>query len=80
VATSSAASADVTARRLQSVGGAVSAGVRGGSTRPLRVFLCSHDGYGLGHLRRNTLIAAATRAAYPTLETTLVTGVAVDPG
>ena len=80
MATSSAASAGVTARRLQSVGGAVSAGVRGGSTRPLRVFLCSHDGYGLGHLRRNTLIAAATRAAYRTLQTTLVTGVAVDPG
>jgi predicted glycosyltransferase len=44
------------------------------------VFLCSHDGYGLGHLRRNTLIAAAVRAAHPTSHATLVTGVAVDPG
>jgi len=44
------------------------------------MFLCSHDGYGLGHLRRNVLIAAALRSAIPAVETTVVTGVAVDPG
>lgn len=53
---------------------------RTGGNRPLRVFLCSHDGFGLGHLRRNTLIAAELRAAMPDVQATLVTGTSVDPG
>ncbi len=39
----------------------------------------SHDGYGLGHTRRNALIAASVLAEDPTAEITLVTGLAVRP-
>ena len=68
-------------RRLLSVAGAGAPRLRGGNrSQPVRVFLCSHDGYGLGHLRRNVLIAAALRSTIPAVETTVVTGVAVDPG
>jgi len=35
----------------------------------------SHDGYGLGHVRRNTLIASAVLAQDPTARVVLVTGV-----
>lgn len=42
--------------------------------RPRRVVLTSHDGFGLGHARRNSRIAAAMRALDPTVEVTLVTG------
>lgn len=68
-------------RRLSSVGGAGLPGPRRGDRRrPLRVFLCSHDGYGLGHFRRNVLLAAALREAVLDVEATVVTGAAVDPG
>lgn len=39
----------------------------------------SHDGYGLGHVRRNSLIADALLDADPTNEVTIVTGVAQRP-
>jgi predicted glycosyltransferase len=39
----------------------------------------SHDGFGLGHVRRNTLVARAVLAADPEARVTLVTGVAVKP-
>lgn len=51
-----------------------------GRGRRRRVLLYSHDGFGLGHLRRNTLIAAALQRADPSVRATLVTGVAADPG
>ncbi len=35
----------------------------------------SHDGYGLGHVRRNTLIARALLAACPDATATIVTGI-----
>jgi predicted glycosyltransferase len=75
------ASAAPLVRRLSSVGGAGRPGPRRGDRRrPLRVFLCSHDGYGLGHFRRNVLLAAALREAVLDVEATVVTGAAVDPG
>ena len=43
--------------------------------RPTRYLFSSHDGYGLGHVRRNSLIASAVLAADPTARVTLVTGV-----
>lgn len=39
----------------------------------------SHDGYGLGHVRRNSLIAKAILALDETARVTLVTGVRVKP-
>ena len=42
--------------------------------------LSSHDGFGLGHVRRNSLIAAALLEACPLAEITIVTGVPVRPG
>ena len=45
---------------------------------PVRVLLCSHDGYGLGHVRRNMLLADAVLAAGPAVEVTVMTGVAAD--
>ncbi len=42
--------------------------------------LSSHDGFGLGHVRRNSLIAAALLEACPRAEITIVTGVSVRPG
>src|SRR3954453_16706501 len=75
------ASAAPLRRRLSSVGGAGLRGPRRSDRRrPLRVFLCSHDGYGLGHFRRNVLLAAALREAVLDVEATVVTGAAVDPG
>ncbi|MGD9792075.1 MAG: glycosyltransferase family protein [Acidimicrobiia bacterium] len=44
-----------------------------------RYLFSSHDGYGLGHIRRNTLIAAAVLEADPEAEVTLVTGVSKRP-
>lgn len=41
--------------------------------------LSSHDGYGLGHLRRNTLLARALLAAEPVARIVLVTGASVRP-
>lgn len=41
--------------------------------------LFSHDGYGLGHARRNTLLARALIAQEPTARVVLVTGSAVKP-
>jgi predicted glycosyltransferase len=43
------------------------------------VLFSSHDGYGLGHVRRNSLIADALLAADPTNRVTIVTGVARRP-
>ena len=40
-----------------------------------RYLLTSHDGFGLGHVRRNARIAAAIRALDPTARIVLVTGV-----
>ena len=39
----------------------------------------SHDGFGLGHVRRNTLIARAILARDPHAAITIVTGLAVRP-
>jgi len=44
-----------------------------------RYLFCSHDGFGLGHVRRNTLIAQALIEADPTAEVTVLTGVAIRP-
>jgi predicted glycosyltransferase len=44
-----------------------------------RYLFSSHDGYGLGHVRRNSLIAAAIVARDPEAEIVLVTGLAVRP-
>jgi len=41
--------------------------------------LFSHDGYGLGHVRRNTLIARALVSLAPAARVVLVTGAAVRP-
>ncbi len=41
--------------------------------------LSSHDGFGLGHVRRNSLIAAALLDACPGAEITIVTGVRARP-
>lgn len=51
---------------------------RPGAAGSRRVVLTSHDGFGLGHARRNARIAAALRAMDPRVEVTLVTGVASD--
>lgn len=45
-----------------------------------RYLLYSHDGFGLGHTRRNHLIAQAVLEADPGAEVTLITGVAARPG
>jgi predicted glycosyltransferase len=42
----------------------------------VRVLLVSHDGFGLGHTRRNSRIAGALRAAGTDVEVTVLTGVA----
>ena len=44
-----------------------------------RYLFFSHDGFGLGHVRRNTLVARALLAREPGAETTIVTGLAVRP-
>lgn len=44
-----------------------------------RYLFSSHDGYGLGHTRRNALIASSVLADDPDAEITLVTGLAVRP-
>lgn len=44
-----------------------------------RFLLSSHDGYGLGHTRRNSLIAKALLAADPQATVTLVTGLTTVP-
>lgn len=46
------------------------------SHRPARVLFSSHDGYGLGHVRRNARLAAALRSRLPDAELTVVTGIA----
>ena len=43
---------------------------------PARVLFSSHDGYGLGHVRRNSRLASALRGRLPDAELTVVTGVA----
>ena len=45
-----------------------------------RYLLYSHDGFGLGHARRNLLIGRAVLEADPGAEVTLITGVAARPG
>ena len=45
-----------------------------------RYLFFSHDGFGLGHVRRNTLVARALLAREPGAEITIVTGLAVRPG
>lgn len=47
--------------------------------RVARYLFSSHDGFGLGHVRRNAIVARAVLAADPGAEVTLVTGVAVRP-
>lgn len=44
-----------------------------------RYLFCSHDGFGLGHVRRNTLIASALLGIDPEAEIVIMTGVAVRP-
>jgi predicted glycosyltransferase len=44
-----------------------------------RYLFSSHDGFGVGHLRRNTLIARALLAREPDAEVGIVTGLAVRP-
>jgi predicted glycosyltransferase len=44
-----------------------------------RYLFSSHDGFGVGHVRRNTLIARAVLAREPTAEIGIVTGLAVRP-
>jgi predicted glycosyltransferase len=44
-----------------------------------RYLFTSHDGFGLGHVRRNTLVARALLDADPAAEVTIVTGLAVRP-
>jgi len=45
-----------------------------------RYLLTSHDGFGVGHVRRNFVIAGALLDADPNAEVALVTGLALDPG
>jgi predicted glycosyltransferase len=45
----------------------------------VNVLFYSHDGYGLGHVRRNSLIADALLDADPSNQVTIVTGVAKRP-
>lgn len=47
--------------------------------RMRRFLFASHDGFGVGHTRRNTLIAEAILAASPDAEVVLLTGIAVRP-
>ncbi|MGZ5404330.1 MAG: hypothetical protein ACXWDL_06750, partial [Nocardioides sp.] len=42
-----------------------------------RYLFCAHDGFGLGHVRRSTLVARALMARDPEAEITIVTGLAV---
>lgn len=44
-----------------------------------RYLFSSHDGFGLGHVRRNTLIAHSLLQRDPDAEVTIVTGLAVRP-
>lgn len=44
-----------------------------------RYLFCSHDGFGLGHVRRNTLIARAVLAREPDAEVIIVTGLPMRP-
>jgi predicted glycosyltransferase len=44
-----------------------------------RYLFSSHDGYGLGHVRRNTLIAEALLRLDPSAQVALVTGLRVNP-
>ncbi|MBA3252146.1 MAG: hypothetical protein H0T66_18010 [Geodermatophilaceae bacterium] len=44
-----------------------------------RYLFASHDGFGLGHVRRNTLIARALLAGEPDAEITIVTGLPMRP-
>jgi predicted glycosyltransferase len=44
-----------------------------------RYLLSSHDGFGLGHIRRNCLIARALLAAEPDADITMVTGLGLSP-
>src|SRR6266540_4020272 len=44
-----------------------------------RYLFFSHDGYGLGHVRRNSVIAQALRRAEPDASVTLVTGLPSTP-
>ncbi len=44
-----------------------------------RYVFSSHDGFGVGHVRRNVLIARAVLAADPTAEVVVVTGLTVRP-
>lgn len=44
------------------------------STSPRRVAFYSHDTQGLGHIRRNTTLAAALVAAHPDTDVLLITG------
>lgn len=44
-----------------------------------RYLFFSHDGFGLGHVRRNTLVARALLSREPEAEITIVTGLAVRP-
>jgi predicted glycosyltransferase len=44
-----------------------------------RYLFYSHDGYGLGHVRRNSRIAQALLDVDPTARASLVTGVSVEP-
>src|SRR3954451_6056825 len=48
-----------------------------GSSVATRYLFSSHDGYGLGHIRRNSLIAQAVLDADPAAEVSLVTGLDV---
>jgi predicted glycosyltransferase len=48
-------------------------------TMSSRYVFWSHDGFGLGHVRRNSLIAAAILEREPDAEIVLVTGLAVRP-
>ncbi len=44
-----------------------------------RYLFYSHDGYGLGHVRRNSVIARAVLATDPAAQVSLVTGIEVRP-
>jgi predicted glycosyltransferase len=44
-----------------------------------RYLFSSHDGFGVGHVRRNTLIARAVLARDPDAEVAIITGLAVRP-
>ncbi len=69
----------LTDRRLRGRQRRAGRGARGQRfAAPARVLLCSHDGYGLGHVRRNMLLADAVLATGPAVEVTVMTGVAAD--